>query len=652
MGNILFLLAFIGLPVIAYIWVRSFTWLAIWILASAAIVGAFIDFTIDAGRLWDLPSLQFALLVSFLIVAVAAFFSRKLKRTASVKIQILAIGAPVVVALLFVIISRILAIGHAGPWSAVGFFVQRIYAEDNAKWLDFSGQLMAGGGIDQGVPMGGPLQLAVVFAATVFAVISQMAFGGVNQVYVASNSILFLQFGLAAISPIVLAPFAESRLKNSGNRIHIPAPALWVGGIALMAGSFAAGGLGHLTFQYAMIVVGLWFAVFLAGSHVPHARVLTSVSAAVLLVVWFPLLAVSVAIYAALIGYFIYSVATKRSIKNLVLPIGITAITVIFTWDSLISTLVYIFDIGTPIASGQTGFAGGGITASANAAVDSVRTLMPALEVLDSQGGTEKASAFLTILALLTLVLALRYLNRISGSAKYTAMAFAPIALVGAYALALQVLGTWYSGSGPNYGALKMTFFIVILTIAVTTPFAVMELDRARTSGRFPELTPVRTGALVGIVFILATDGLLTRAVTYVSPNQWPSTDLERNYWWPAEVRDTADQSIASNPIGCVYLELGDPLPTVIKDGQRMYACTRMLSGLSGMDATAQGLVDFQRREWFTNEEAWLNEYPNLVALPPEVRAKKLILISGNNDVTGLETIDVLLQRYKPEWAQ
>ena len=31
---------------------------------------------IDAGRLWDLPSLQFALLVSFLIVAVAAFFSR------------------------------------------------------------------------------------------------------------------------------------------------------------------------------------------------------------------------------------------------------------------------------------------------------------------------------------------------------------------------------------------------------------------------------------------------------------------------------------------------------------------------------------------------------------------------------------------------
>lgn len=83
-----------------------------------------------------------------------------------------------------------------------------------------------------------------------------------------------------------------------------------------------------------------------------------------------------------------------------------------------------------------------------------------------------------------------------------------------------------------------------------------------------------------------------------------------------------------------------------------MYACTRILTGLSGMDSTGQPLVDFQRREWFTNEMAWLNEYPGLQTLLPEVSAKKLILISGNNDVVGLESIDVLMQRYKPEWAQ
>ena len=136
MGNIAFLIAFLALPVLSYIWVRSITWLVIWIFASAAVVGSLIDVSVRRGNLWDLPSLQFALLASLLIVAIAAFFSRKLRPGASVKIQAIAIGAPVAIAFIFIIISRLLAIGHAGPWTAVGYFVQRIYAEDNAKWLD------------------------------------------------------------------------------------------------------------------------------------------------------------------------------------------------------------------------------------------------------------------------------------------------------------------------------------------------------------------------------------------------------------------------------------------------------------------------------------------------------------------------------------
>lgn len=648
MENILFLIAFLGLPVLAYIWVRSLTWLVIWIIASAAIVGSFIDFTIDQGTRWDLPSLQFALLASFVIVAVAAFFSRNLRSRASVKVQAIAIGAPILIALLFVILSRLLAIGHAGPWTAVGYFVQRIYAEDNAKWLDFSGQLLSGAPIDQGVPMGGPLQLSVVFAATVFAVVSQLVFGGVNQVMVASNSILFLQFGLAAVSPVVLAPFVEAKIKNSdGTRLRFPAPVIWVAGLVLMAASFAVSGLGHLTFQYAFIVAGLWASVFLVGSHVKYARVLTSVSAAVLLVVWFPLIAVSMVIYAGLVIYFIQRLIrakSKSAYKALILPIAVTLISLVFVWESLLSTLIYIFDIGTVTASGDVQTFGGALGASARAVVDS---MMPALEVLDSAGGTEKASPTLALLALLTSVLALININRRFNSPHKTALAFAPLALIAFYAFALGSLGTWYSGSGPNYGAQKMTFFAIILVLTVTTPFAIMEIDRSK-----PDLTPARVGAAVGILFLITIDGILPRAVTYVSPEQWPSMELSRNYWWPAEVRDVADQTIASNPIGCVYLEPGDVLPTVIKDGQRMYACTRILAGLSGMDATAQQLVDFQRREWFTNEMAWLNEYPNLIQLPAEVRAKNLILISGNNDVVGLETIDRLLQKYKPEWAQ
>jgi len=648
MGNIAFLIAFLALPVLSYMWVRSITWLAIWIFASAAVVGSLIDFTIRNGQLWDLPSLQFALLVSLLIVAIAAFASRKLRPGASVKIQAIAIGAPVAVAFIFIIISRLLAIGHAGPWTAVGYFVQRIYAEDNAKWLDFSGQLLTGDPVNQAVAMGGPLQLAVVLAATVFAVISQIAFSGVNQVFVASNSILFLQFGLAAISPIILAPFVEANLRNADKkRLKFPAPVIWAAAIVIMVASFAVSGLGHLTFQYAFIVAGLWISVFLVGSSVPHARVLTSVAAAVLLIVWFPLIPISIVIYTALIIYFIHQLVrakNKSAYTSLVIPVAVTILTLVFVWEALVNTLTYIFEIGSVTASGSTQTFGGSLGASAHAVID---TLMPTLQVLNSSGGTEIASPLLGILALLTAVLALINVNRRMDSAQATARAFAPLALIATYAFALGTLGTWYSGSGPNYGAQKMTFFAVILTIVVCAPFAIMEIDRVK-----PALTPARVGAVVGIVFLISIDGLLPRAMTYTSPEQWPSTELSRNYWWPAEVRDTANQSIASNPVGCIYLEPGDALPTVLKDGQRMYACTRILAGLSGMDSTAQGLVDFQRREWFTNEAAWLNEYPNLQLLPPEVRAKQLILISGNNDVVGLETIDRLMQRYKPEWAQ
>ena len=648
MGNIAFLIAFLALPVLSYLWVRSITWLAIWIFASAAVVGSLIDFTIRNGQLWDLPSLQFALLASLLLVAIAAFASRKLQPGASVRIQAIAIGAPVAVAFIFIIISRLLAIGHAGPWSAVGYFVQRIYAEDNAKWLDFSGQLMSGDPVNQAVSMGGPLQLAIVLAATVFAVISQIAFSGVNQVFVASNSILFLQFGLAAISPIILAPFVEANLRNADKtRLKFPAPVIWAAGIVIMTASFAVSGLGHLTFQYSFIVAGLWIAVFLVGSSVPHARVLTSVSTAVLLIVWFPLIPISMVIYGALIIYFIHRLVrakSKSAYTSLVIPIAVTILTLVFVWETMTSTLIYIFDLGAVTASGTATSFGGSLGTSAHAIIDS---FVPALEVLDSSGGTELASPILGVLALLTAVLALIHISRRLDCAKATAFAFAPLAMIASYALALGTLGTWYSGSGPNYGAQKMTFFAVILTIVVCAPFAIMEIDRVK-----PALTPARVGAFVGIVFLISIDGLLPRALTYTSPEQWPSTELNRNYWWPAEVRDTANQTITSNPVGCVYLEPGDALPTVLKDGQRMYACTRILAGLSGMDSTAQGLVDFQRREWLTNEAAWLNEYPNLQLLSPEVRAKQLILISGNNDVVGLESIDRLMQKYKPEWAQ
>ena len=61
-------------------------------------------------------------------------------------------------------------------------------------------------------------------------------------------------------------------------------------------------------------------------------------------------------------------------------------------------------------------------------------------------------------------------------------------------------------------------------------------------------------------------------------------------YGWPAEVNGSSDQSIASNPLACVYLSRGANAPSAIvpsefSDAPRVYACTQQLAGPSGADS-------------------------------------------------------------------
>jgi hypothetical protein len=174
-----------------------------------------------------------------------------------------------------------------------------------------------------------------------------------------------------------------------------------------------------------------------------------------------------------------------------------------------------------------------------------------------------------------------------------------------------------------------------------------MELD-PRNRGR----SVVRFAGITGVIYVLAVDGLLTRAVTNTSPTRWPSeVDKTGNYWWPAEVQSIALQPISSIPIGCAFFEKGAVVPTALPDGQLAYSCTRLLVGMTGQDVTGQPVINWVKREWLTNTAAWLEEYPELQTLPPEIRDRKLILMDFFNNVVGLETIGTFMDRVKPDWA-
>jgi hypothetical protein len=652
MVDLLYVLAYIALPVGTYLISRNVTWTVAIVSASVALVGALVTFVIKVGGAWNFASLQLATLAALVLALLVTLVVRRRADwpMAPWRHHLLVIGLPFVVIVAIILVSRLIAAPRAGLFTGVGFLVRRQYAEDNAKWLDFTGQLVTGNDIVQGVSMGGPLQLFLVIVATALAVVSMLMLGGVNEVFVAANTVIYSQYFLAAMVPFVFAPLVEARVRRkegSQERGFIPAPLVWTGMLVLAVAILAVGGLGHLTLQFVFLATVMWVGVFVIGSRVPHAYALTSLVIAVVSLVWFPLLPISAIVILAGIVAIVIGFARGGFGRRAPWGIAVAWIAaIVLTWPEYRSTVGYMtadVNAGADLAGGM----GGGIAAVA-APIQAL--MVPMLDLLDSKGGTEAVSPMLGVLLLIAAVLATLFIarRRSSLSRGRLLIAFAPALLLGGYAVALAVLGTWYAGDGPNYGAVKTTFLASITILAVAVPLALMEIDRSRSG-----TTLVRVAGIAGIVYLLAVDGILPRAAVYMSPEQWPDASGEdRGYWWPAEVKSQGEQTIASLPIACAYRPPGAGAPSALPNGQTAYSCTRILVGLSGADTTGQPLVDWQRREWLTNTPAWDNEYPGLITLPESLRQKDFILMNEIDEVVGLDSVQSFMDRYMPEWAR
>lgn len=77
-----------------------------------------------------------------------------------------------------------------------------------------------------------------------------------------------------------------------------------------------------------------------------------------------------------------------------------------------------------------------------------------------------------------------------------------------------------------------------------------------------------------------------------------------------------------------------------------MYACTRQLAGLGGVDSEAQSVVARLRREWLTNTPAWSDVYDGLAGLPDKVLDRRVIVLDDGRNVKDIETLRSLLSRY------
>lgn len=655
----LLLAAYVALVGVAFWRSRSLAWTVIMVTASVSVFGVLVNFLIDRGHDWTRGQLQLVLLGALLAVAALAFL-RPAQRDAPLRRQALAIGVPVLALGLFIVNMWFRWTDVAGFLHPVDFLMGHMVAEDNAKWLDFTAQYAAGNPIVQGVPMGGPLQLVLVFVGTAMAVLSQLMLGGYNEVAVAANTVVFGEFFMVIIAPLALAPLAEAWFRRpipggGGRRARIPWPLLWLGALVLVTATLVVIPYGHLTFQYTALVGALWCTTFLAQSKVPRARLLTSLAVAATMTVWVPLNVLAVFIIVGWLGFLVargVRLGWKASD-----PLGIVLIVLVAIglWEPVRSSLAYLLATAGESASGAViGGAARGVAATLGRipGLGGLGFGIDESSLFAAGGGTETTGPILAILAGAAVLAAAVVVGR-QGTGRLPYARLIAVGSLAGYTALIAVLDQWSTGDGPHYGALKLTFLTAMVLLACCAPVGLLLLDPQAS-----RMTLARWAGLSAVVFLLIVDTVLPRSVVSLRPQQW-SPDVaftnEQSNWWPADVREAPVQTIAGNPVGCIYLPPGAIAPsalTDLPDPQRAYACTRLLAGLAGADSTAQPLVDWLRREWLTNTPAWTDVYDGLAAMPQSVRSQPLILMDEASNVIGLQSIDSLLDQYSKARVQ
>ncbi len=651
-----------ALFVLAYARARSVAWLTITIAGAGGLVGALINFAMDRGLDFDRTQLQWLLLATLVLVAALAWvpalgFGVTAPGTLlgrrdelGLRRQGLTVWLPAGLLLLGLIVVTSWWTDEFAFLRPVSWLIGHGVAEDNAKWLDFTSQWAAGGPIHQAVAMGGPLELLMTFVGTLMAVVSQFALGGFNEVAVAANSVVYGELLMVVLVLFALAPLAEARFRGS----RLPSPLVWAGMLVLATATLAATNYGHLTLQFTFLMLGLWAATFLSGVRMRRARLLTSMAAAASMTVWLPLNVAAIVICLGWAGVLIGR-GVRSGWRGLD-PVGFAFLAIVSVgilqpvWSSLVYTLAIpsaAADVGGGAVRGVAAL--GGVPSVAwGGLADS--------PLFAATGGTEQTGPLLAVLAAASVLAAGAFLTPIAGPLRTSLYRRVfPIALLAAIGLTIYGLDFWVTGSGPHYGSLKFMFMVAIVALATTLPLALALLDVSAVRAAAGRMTQLRWIGVGAVVVILMVDSLLPRAIALARPQQWsppiPFDNTSGSYWWPADVNGSATQPIAKNPLACVYLPAGAAAPSAIvpsglSDAQRVYACTRQLAGLSGMDTSAQPVVDWLRREWFTNTPAWSAVYDSLAGLPPEVLAKPVILLDEGSNVVGLESLSSLLQRF------
>jgi len=518
----------------------------------------------------------------------------------------------------------------AGALTAVGYLINHPLAEDNAKWLHLTSQLAQGSEITFNGYAGGPLLLVMSVVASLISALSVIMLGGVNEVAVATNTLLGTQFLLIAVIPFVFAAFAQAKFKElkDTNR-SVPVAATWTAMFVFVLASAVVTSYGHLSLQFILLVLVLWAGVFLLESSF-LLRLCATLVIATSASVWLPLNVLGFAIIV--VGLVV--VIRRRSAIGALLVIVTAAV----SWDAIFSSALYVFGSGGTAAS--SGVETGVETGIEGVAAAPTGEILASTHLFEAPGGTEIVAPVLGILAAIAvLVVAWVYLRRQDDQSWKTAIPFLPIVIFGTYTLLITIGDAIITGGAPHYGGQKIMYAFVIMALAVTLPLALMLFENS-----------LLLGLAIGAVLILLTvDSILPRALSALSPVLWPTVNANApQYWAGAEVNGTADQPISNSPIACFTLPPASTVPTALPFGQDSYACTRLLIGLNALEGKAGTLSNWLQTDWMSNRTNWDEFYDSLVESTQPLATRSVIIMGDEKQLLGLQPWGLVLSRNTP----
>ncbi len=329
MTQFIFVALFTLLPILAWWISRNATLVVVSIALGFGLAGNLVQTTIAFGVGWTVYGLQLLVLaVLLIIVLMVTWLSRRaVASLGSRRRQFLVLGVPALMIGVGLIVLRLMAPDSAGALTAVGYLINHPLAEDNAKWLHLTSQLAQGSEIAFNGYAGGPLLLVMSVVASLISALSVIMLGGVNEVAVATNTLLGTQFLLIAVIPFVFAVFAQGKFKGlkDTNRL-VPVAATWTAMFMLVLASAVVTSYGHLSLQFIFLVLVLWAGVFLL-----ETPFLLRLSATLLIVtsasVWLPLNVLGFAI----IVVALVVVIQRRSAIGALLVIVTAAV----SWDAI-----------------------------------------------------------------------------------------------------------------------------------------------------------------------------------------------------------------------------------------------------------------------------------------------------------------------------